>query len=251
MRNCRSEAIVLGVMDYREADRIVTLFTLDQGKLKGLARGAKRSIRRFGGALEPFSRLTVELGLTDGLARLNDADVVTVFPRIREDLLKIGYAGYACEVVALLLPEGLANPRLFRLLAAWLEQLDKAPPLSSDRRFFEINLLNILGYRPDLETCASCGTALAALQEGCHAGPAGETLCRRCGRGALPVSTATMAKLARSLRTGRFGAVEFSPGEAAEAGLIVEAAIASHLVRPLRSLNFLAEMGQDSRLKVS
>ena len=50
MHTCRCEAIVLGVMDYREADKIVTLFTLDHGKLKGIARGAKRSVRRFGGA---------------------------------------------------------------------------------------------------------------------------------------------------------------------------------------------------------
>jgi hypothetical protein len=106
MEISRCDAVVLGVMDYREADRIVTLFTLEHGKIKGVARGAKRSIRRFGGALEPFARLAVQLALTGGLARIDGAHVATIHPRIREDLLKIGYAGYACEAADLLLRAG-------------------------------------------------------------------------------------------------------------------------------------------------
>ena len=186
MDTCRCEAIVLGVIDYREADKIVTLFTLEHGKLKGVARGAKRSVRRFGGCLEPFALLTVQLSLKAGLARLDGADVRTIHPRIRTDLQKIGYAGYACEAVDLLLPEGLANPRLFRLLSAYLERLDSAPPAPSDRRFFQINLLNILGYRPDLDYCSSCGAELSGHPGGCHAGPEGVLLCGRCGRGGRP-----------------------------------------------------------------
>ena len=242
MEISRCEALVLGVMDYREADRIVTLFTLEHGKLKGVARGAKRSIRRFGGALEPFARLTAHLVPTGGLARLDGADVVTIHPRIRADLLKIGYAGYACEAVDLLLPEGLPNPRLFRLLASYLERLDAAPPVPSDRRFFEINLLNILGYRPNLEECASCGTVLSAAPGG-HAGPDGAILCGRCGRGGRPVSAGTLARLVTALRTGRFGVVKFTAAELAEAGCIVDPAIALHVSRPLKSLDFLREVG--------
>ncbi|MCM2359134.1 MAG: DNA repair protein RecO, partial [Geobacteraceae bacterium] len=157
MEILRCDAVVLGALDYREADRLVTLFTLEHGKVKGVARGAKRSIRRFGGALEQFARLAVQLALKGGLARIDGADVATIHPGIRADLLKIGYAGYACEAVDLLLPEGLPNPRLFRLLSAYLERLDAAPAAASDRRFFEANLLNVLGYRLPLEECASCG----------------------------------------------------------------------------------------------
>ncbi len=145
MLSCRCEAIVLGMMDYREADKIVTLFTLEQGKIKGMARGAKRSVRRFGGALELFARLKLEIGIKEGLAQLHTADIVSVFPRIREDLAKIGHAGYACELTDALLPEGACNPRLFRLLTSYLEYLERFPAASSDRRFFELNLLNVLG----------------------------------------------------------------------------------------------------------
>ena len=242
MESCRCEAIVLWVADYGEADRLVTLFTLEHGKLKGLAKGAKRSLRRFGGILEPFARLTVQIAVKSGLSRLIGADAATIFPRIREDLLKIGYAGYACEATDLLLPEGLPNPRLFRLLAAYLEHLDQAPPSPSDRRFFEVNLLNILGYRPALGQCASCGINLAALPTR-HAGAAGGLLCNRCGRGNRAVSAGTVNLLEASLSTGRFGAVNFSPVELVEAGSILDPAIASHVSRPFKALAFLREMG--------
>lgn len=243
MEICRCEAILLGGTDYREADRIVTLFTLEHGKLKGVARGAKRSARRFGGVLEPFARLTVQLALTGGLVRIDGADAATIHPRIREDLLKIGYAGYACEAADLLLPEGLPNPRLFRLLCAYLERLDAAPPSASDRRFFEANLLNVLGYRPSLVSCASCGADLASAPAGRHAGPSGGLLCGRCGRGGRAVSPGTIKLIETSLRSGRFGAVIFSPAELAEAGSILDPAIAGHVSHPLKSLAFLREIG--------
>ena len=242
MESCRCEAILLSVADYGEADRLVTLFTLEHGKLRGVAKGAKRSHRRFGGILEPFARLTVQIAVKSGLSRLMGADAATIFPRIREDLLKIGYAGYACEAADLFLPEGLPSPRLFRLLAAYLEHLEEAPPSPSDRRFFEVNLLNILGYRPALGECASCGTDLAALPN-LHAGGAGGLLCNRCGRGSRTVSAETVNRLEASLNTGRFGAVNFSPAELAEAGSILDPAIASHVSRPFKALAFLREMG--------
>jgi DNA repair protein RecO (recombination protein O) len=242
MESSRCEAILLGVADYGESDRLVTLFTLEQGKLRGLARGAKRSIRRFGGILEPFARLTVQVAVKSGLSRLLGADAVTIFPRIREDLQKIGYAGYACEAVDLFLPEGMPNSRLFRLLSAYLEHLDQAPPSPSDRKFFEMNLLNILGYRPALERCASCGDDLTGMP-GRHAGPSGSLLCGRCGRGGRAISAGTVNLLEESLRTGRFGTVTFSPAELAEAGSILDPAVTSHLSRPLKSLAFLRETG--------
>ena len=242
MESCRSDAVVLMVSDYGESDKLVTLFTLEQGKLRGIAKGAKKSFRRFGGCLEPFARLSVLLTLTAGLARLTSADAATIYPGIRSDLLKISYAGYACEVVDFILPEGFANHRLFRLLTAYLQQLDTAPPEASDRRFFEINLLNIMGYRPELTRCSSCGNELTGVPH-CSAGTAGNLLCSRCGRGSQRVSPGTVAKLQAALKTGRFGAVSLTAAELAEAGGILDPALALHVGRPFKSLAFLKEMG--------
>ncbi|HEY6838952.1 MAG TPA: DNA repair protein RecO [Geobacteraceae bacterium] len=241
MESCRCEAIVLGVTDYRESDRLVTLFTGELGRVKGVARGAKRSMRRFGGALELFARIRAELVSGEGLSRVLGADVVSVFPGIRRDLVKIALAGYACELVELLVPEALPQPRLFRLLTAYLEQLDREASSPSDRRFFEVNLANILGYRPALEECGSCGAPLADCEH-LFLGAPGSLLCERCRRGGRKLSAATVQLLRRALATGRFGAIRFSRQEAAEAGDFLDLLISAHLPRPLKSLAFLREM---------
>jgi len=235
---------VLGTMDYREADRIVTLFTLEHGKLRGIARGAKNSVRRFGGALELFARLRAEIVPKEGLSAIHHADIVTVFPRIRDDLAKIGYAGYACELTDAMLPEGMANPRLFRLLSSYLEHLDSSPASSSDRRFFEMNFLNVLGYCPTLERCESCGVDLDRAAWSSQTMSTSGLLCASCGRGGNPVSGETVLLLKRTLRTGRFGMIFFPAQALHEAGSFLDHALAAHLNRPLKALDFLREIGQ-------
>jgi DNA repair protein RecO (recombination protein O) len=244
MQSCRCEALVLGTMDYRESDRIVTLFTLEHGKVKGIARGAKKSVRRFGGSLELFARLRTELVLREGLVGISSADILTVFPAIRKDLAKIGLAGYACELTDLLLPEGMCNPRLFRLLNSYLEHLDNSPASSSDRRFFEMNFLNVLGYCPSLEQCATCASDFGGSPWTRHAKAADGLLCALCGRGGNPVSMETVLLLRRTLKCGRFGMIVFPPVALEEAGNFLDSAIATHLQRPLKALSFLREIGE-------
>lgn len=244
MQTSHCEAIVLGVTDYGEADRIGTFFTFEHGKLRGIARGAKRSVRRFGGALELFARLQLQLTLREGLSRVSGADIVTIYAGIRTDLPRIGHAGYACELVDFLLPEGLRNQRLFRLLAAYLEHLDQQPATTADRRFFEMNLLNILGYRPALDHCAGCGGELTGGAFLGQAMASDGLLCGRCGGGGRPIAATAVALLVRAMQTGRFGMLRFTPHELAEAGSLLDAAIAAHLSRPLKSLPFLLELGE-------
>ena len=217
MQQRQDQAIIISCRDYRENDRLVRLFTLEHGPLTALARGAKRSIKRFGGALEPFSRLEVTLTIHEqGLSILHGIGTTTCQPALRHDLDRFAQAGYACEVVDRFLPEHLPNPRLFRLLATYLEHLgnDGTPQLAASRRFFEINLLNILGYRPDLAGQVNTGL----------------------------LSAATADALSRCLCTSRFDASGFTASTLAEAGRLLDLALASHLDRPLNSLIFLREI---------
>lgn len=211
MKKTQIEAIVLRLTDYGEADRIVSLFTLEQGRLSGIARGAKRSRKRFGGALESFAHLRLQMQQGTGLATLLSADIASIFLGIRGDLDKIGSAAYACELVERLTPEAEASPRLFRLLYCYLERLDQAPPSPSDRRFFAVNLLKILGYQPELE--------------------------------GMGISDQTAQLLSRAMQTGRFGSVVFPDAALREADLLIDPAIDFHLDRPLRSLAFLKACG--------
>lgn len=233
------EAVVLAALDYGETDRIVTLFTREHGKIRAIARHGKKSVKRFSGALEIFARLRPHLVLKEGLSSLRGTDIVTVFPHIRNDLLKISYAGYVCEIVDRFLPEAMCNPRLFRLLVSYLEQLESSPARADDRRFFEVNLLNILGYRLSLEQCCRCGADIGDVSDTVRYSSAGELLCSDCGSGGHHLSSVSRDLLKKALATGRFGVVRFPEACLREAGDLLDAAIAPHLTRPLNSLQFL------------
>ncbi|PKN16416.1 MAG: DNA repair protein RecO [Deltaproteobacteria bacterium HGW-Deltaproteobacteria-23] len=239
MKSLADEAIVIGVRDYRETDRIVHLYTKEHGRLSGIARGAKKSVKRFGGAFELFARLSLELLPAENLATISSAEPLTIYPGIRQTFAAIAQASYAVELLTAITPERLPNKRVFRLLSAYLEQLDNSGVEPSDRHFFEMNLLNILGYRPPLESCSKCGAALA-VDGGFWSQGAGHGLvCCRCAHGGYSLSGASIALLLNAFKVGRFGQIRFSPAEIAEVDRFMAAFIAAHISRPLKSLAFL------------
>ncbi|HEX9080593.1 MAG TPA: DNA repair protein RecO [Desulfuromonadaceae bacterium] len=241
MRDEKLQAIVLSTLDYGDSDRIASLFTLEHGRIKAFARAARKSRKRFGAALESFARVEGQVRIKDGLSGLQQAEIISVYTGIRADLPRIAHALHACELVEAMTPEGHPLPRLYRLLAAWLDRLETTAADECDRRFFEINLLNILGYRPALENCGRCGATFGAegalLAQGC------EPLCRGCAATGRPLAAATLKALLACLATGRFGLVPF-PGETiSQAGGLLDGALAAHAGKQLRSLEFLRQVG--------
>src|SRR4051812_45989074 len=126
-------ALVLFSLDYGEADRIVTLFTLEHGRLKVYARGARKSRKRFGAALESFARIDAMVAIKDGLSGIQQAEIHSIYTSIRSSLSRIGHALYACELVDAITPEGQPLPRLYRLLAAYLDRLEESEPMGEDK----------------------------------------------------------------------------------------------------------------------
>jgi DNA repair protein RecO (recombination protein O) len=240
MHSEKLQAFVLSALDYGDTDRIVSLFSLEHGRIKAFARGARKSRKRFGPALEPFARIDVQARIKDGLSTLQQADIISIYSTIRTDLVRIAHAFYACELLDVITPEGHPIPRLYRLLAAYLDRLETESAVETDRRFFEINLLNILGYRPSLEVCSRCdspfGDAGAWLQDG------GEAACRFCCAGGRPLASATLKTLSACLRTGIFGQIQFSPDALLQAGDLLSEAISAHSGRRLKSLEFLQQV---------
>lgn len=242
MHSEKLQSFVLSSLDYGDSDRIVSLFTLEHGRIKAFARGARKSRKRFGPALEPFARIDAQARIKEGLSSLQQADIVSIYPAIRADLERIAHALYACELVDAITPEGHPLPRLYRLLAAYLDRLETETAVEGDRRFFEINLLNILGYRPSLETCTRCdspfGDAGAWLQDG------GEQVCRFCCAAGRELSSATLKTLSDCLKTGIFGQISFAPETLQQAGCLLDEAISAHTGRLLKSLEFLQQVSQ-------
>lgn len=239
MKGQIDEAIVTGVMDYRDSDRIVHLYSREHGRFSGLARGAKRSVKRFGGALELFARVSVNIVPAEGLFTLSGAEPVTIYPGIRTDLDRISHASYAVELLSAITPERLPNARVFRLVTAYLEHLDSCDADPSDRHFYELNLLNILGYRPQLENCSSCGAPFTAAGGGIAEAQGHLLLCCRCSRGGSSISQSGISLLSETMKRGRFGAVRFSREDIPAIDRFMEAFIQSTTGRKLKSLAFI------------
>jgi len=162
-----TDAIVILSHHYGESDKIVTFFTKDFGKIKGIAKGARRSRKRFQNALSLFSHIRLIFFDREGmgLARAENCDILHAFPRIREDLKKILYGSYYLELVNEMAGEREANSEAFDLLFSFLSALEEMEPQEEELRMFEIRMLSLFGYRPNMKRCGLCKSAWEDLKE--------------------------------------------------------------------------------------
>jgi DNA repair protein RecO (recombination protein O) len=245
-------AVVLRVVDYGESDRVVTLFTREQGKLSAFARGARASRRRFGGALEPFTHLVAEARSRSGsdLLGLESVAVERGFGGIRTDLARIACAGYAVELTREVLRDREPHEELFDLLVAYLGLLDGGPAHPTALRAFELGALRAVGFMPRLDACARCGGPLTPGPRGFRFDPGqGGLLCGACAPAASPGSPAVAPETAAALLRLQEGGLEaaesrpFTPAEGREAREALGAFVAHLVGHVLAARRFLDEVG--------
>jgi DNA repair protein RecO (recombination protein O) len=154
------EAIVVGGVDYGEADRVVYLVTRG-GRLAAFAHGARISKKRFLGALEPFTTIRATLSESKkrkgGMLTLANAMVERARLPLRRELKTIALASYVAEVAGKVAPEGEPSDGIFDLLRDALDHLCDHDSTLAARRAFELRLIAEIGYRPELEFCVVCG----------------------------------------------------------------------------------------------
>lgn len=250
MRTHVAEAIVLRTYKYGEADRIVVFLTADRGKKRGVAKNATNSRRRFGGALEPFTRGRVSYVEREGrdLVRLDrieplDSPMRAAAGRDDDDAAQVlGHASYFAELLDEWAPDAMANERLFRLGASVGEALCRGGSVECLARYFEFWLLKLEGVYPSLDRCTRCGQSLddgAVLVVG-----EWHMVCRTCGGGALRVSREAMALLRRSA-TATPAAVTDAGADAGplrELEAVHARLIGMHLEKDLRSARVVREL---------
>ena len=159
MEEIRTRAFVLRTRSYGESDVIAVLLSADHGKLSGIARGARRSKRRFAGpALEPFQDLDVRLGrrpLAD-LAFLHECRVVTSHHAVASDIEAYAWASYLCELTELMTPERDPCPDLYRLFRDLIDRLGRGAPAAASSHRYVLALLDWAGWGPDFSSCSMC-----------------------------------------------------------------------------------------------
>ncbi|MFQ5903116.1 MAG: DNA repair protein RecO [Candidatus Binatia bacterium] len=156
---CVTPAIVLRSWPYGESDKIVSFLTERHGKVTGIAKGAKRSRKRFVNTLEPFS--LVNLRFQDRphstLAFVHACDLIRGFKDLTTSLEKIAHASYLVEIADGLTGEREENRPLFEHLREGLIFVEERGTFLSFLTFFELKLLKLSGYQPMLEHCRRCG----------------------------------------------------------------------------------------------
>ncbi len=184
IRHC--DAIVLRTYRVGEADKVVVFLTRELGKLRGMAKGARRTKSRFGGSLE----IGTEVALTFFEKEAQELVSVDRCDIIRSGFSSLGNPLFACTVayftdlVDQFAPEREANPKLYRLISAAVGTLADGVDPEQTARYFEAWLLRLAGFYPRQRTCSGCGALLA--REGARFVLAEHRLsCRRCASGGI------------------------------------------------------------------
>jgi DNA repair protein RecO (recombination protein O) len=168
MKYFSSPAIILRRVDFGDYDVILTLFSLEKGKVSAIAKSAKKSIRRFGGILEIFSVLNVICGSGKGgsLVVLQEADLISSLSDIRTDFNKTAYASYWSEIVNAWAENDAKQERLYRLLYYVLEQINSGH-ISEETLsiLFQMRFASIAGICPNLVRCSMCQLAVDSVRE--------------------------------------------------------------------------------------
>jgi DNA repair protein RecO (recombination protein O) len=179
-RSFRVEAIVLHHRDWGEADRFLRLYTLEMGKISAIAKGARKARSRKAGHLEPFTQVSLQLAKGRDLFIVTQAETVDTFLTVRENFLLTNFAAYVVEVVDRFTYDEEENRRVYRLLADTLTRLCTAVNPDLVVRYFELRLLDLIGFRPQLFECASCGKEIKA-EDQFFSAEMGGVLCPSCG----------------------------------------------------------------------
>jgi DNA repair protein RecO (recombination protein O) len=246
-----TEGVILRSVDFQERDRLITFYGDQRGKLRGVAKGAKASRKRFGANLDLLAHVRIR-GFeksSQSLVRIEGADLIDYFQGCRKDLQAFARACYLAEwmdgCTAERQPVAGLLPLLLRILALLGEERGAG---ESYLRIFEVKALGLAGYGARFDRCAACDKA---LEEGSHLVvqvERGGPLCRRCGREGrgIRVSRGTLRLLDDAWKSplDRIHRIGFSTLAVEEGRTLLRALYEYHVGQPLRSGRFLEDMGR-------
>jgi len=195
-----TDALVLNCTEHGESDVIVTLFCQDVGRLTAIAKGAKKSKRRFVNKLELFSflHITYQQKANRSLAFFADAELHTCFLRIRRNLELYSIASVIREFLLIGVRENEPDIQIFRLSLWALHNFDQQQPPMSILALFLIRFYDYVGYRPDLQACAQCGSPVTGKHRYSFDTTSGRIVCSMCNphlQKGLPLSHGTIKML--------------------------------------------------------
>jgi DNA repair protein RecO (recombination protein O) len=242
-RTYQVEAIVLRHSDWGEADRLLWLYTLEMGKIRAVAKGVRKPLSRKAGHLEPFMRVQMLLARGRDLPLVTQVDTLDAYLPLREDLAGATYASYVIELLDRFTYEEGENRLLYRLLNDTLARLCQHPEQELVLRYYEVRLLDLVGFRPQLFHCVICQAEILP-EDQYFSAQVGGAVCPRCGAqtdGAQPISMAALKHLRHFQRSNFSEAsrARLSPSLNREIEVIIQHYLTYLLERGLNTPAFL------------
>ena len=178
----KSEAIVLKQFDLGEADKIITFYTKERGKVRAVAANVRKPNNRFSGLVLPFSYTNITVYQGKSLDRINQVKIIYSFSVLREDLNKMAHASYLAEFIEKVGMEENPNPDLFSLLLSSFHKLMKASEdiLDNMLLIFKFRIMSICGFRPQFKKCSFCGCQVQLNPENIFDIASGGVVCYKC-----------------------------------------------------------------------
>lgn len=255
MQSGRTPAIVIEVKTYGESDKIITFYSKTQGQISGIAKGAQRSLKRFVNKLEMFTQLEIlyTVGRSSSLVMIDQAELVNPFPVIRNNYDRFTAATLICELIRHWTKENDPDDHILELLIWALANLeDLKRPASWIVILFNIKLLTLLGYKPNLEGCSECGTLTPENGPYRFNFAINGLICRRCSKSAsnlmphhqglnFSLSTARFLHKAQEMPFSRVARLRFTPAVVKEALTMLRHYGNSILQKDISSWDFLTK----------
>jgi DNA repair protein RecO (recombination protein O) len=245
----RTHAVVLRRRDFRDADRILTLFTPNYGKLEVIAKGVRKTTSRKAGHLELFSHSALMVAQARTWDIVTEVVGIESFPSIRTDLDKISHAAYIGELIDCFSESDDENQPLWELLILTLQELDALAVPETHyllQHWFELHLLSLVGFQPELFQCLNCGEELQPVTNFISLVDGG-VLCPNCGRGQRNLETidADVLKVLRFIQSRHWSAVRqvnVRPHILRQVGNLLYRYLLTVLERQLKSVDFMRRL---------
>ncbi|MCP4024494.1 MAG: DNA repair protein RecO [Desulfobacteraceae bacterium] len=258
MAGFSTDAILLKKIEYGDHDLIMTFLTDSEGKICVIAKNAKKSVKRFSGALDLFSVHNIQCRLPQknkgAMIILSQAELEKGFINIRSDVFKTGYAGYWTEMVNTFLEEGKAQPKLYELLLFSLDALDSGfIEKEVISLLFQIRFMSISGFSPNIEHCGICKKSIDNIKQK-HIRfdfKDGRIICADClsdaSRFGMDVTKGTLKQLfwINTTDIKRAARIRFSKSAMKEGQILLESFIPFHMGTDFKSLAFLRRLRQE------
>ncbi|MBI2858864.1 MAG: DNA repair protein RecO [Chloroflexi bacterium] len=250
-RSYNTEAVVLRRIESGEADRIITLFTPEHGKVKAIARGVRKPKSKLAGTVEMFTHCSLQISRGHGLDVIGQGEAIHPFLPLKTDLNRSSCAFYLVDLVNRFTEERQENAQLFGLLVSKLVELCDAAATEIVIRHFEVDLLQLMGYRPNLRHCVDCNSIIEP-KTNAFSPAGGGLICPECAgkqQACLPVSVNAI-KVLRLLQGGEYAmARRVNLGEklASELQQVLRCYIEYLLERRVKSADWMDKIRHESQ----